>query len=57
MNFRDIWFYGNLPMSTFRDLLLLIPHCQHIKTPSDYLEWAWSDEWSTHLGTGTLVIY
>ena len=44
-------------MSTFRDLLLLIPHCQHIKTPSDYLEWAWSDEWSTHLGTGTLVIY
>ena len=47
MNFKDLWFYGDLPLGTLRDLWLLIPHCQYIKTPSDYLKWLEDDEWPT----------
>ena len=36
INLHDILFYGSISMSTLWDLKKLIPHCTHIKSPSDY---------------------
>lgn len=36
INLQDILFYGSIPISTLKDVLTLIPHCEYIKSPSDY---------------------
>jgi hypothetical protein len=36
INIQDIKFYGSIPISTLKHVLTLIPHCEYIKSSSDY---------------------
>lgn len=38
---NDLWFYGNLSITSYFSLYKVIKRCRYIKTPSDYLAMKW----------------